>query len=126
MLLQYNSWKPQRGEIYLVDLGDTLDCEQYGLRPVLVISNDIGNTMGSIVVVVPLTSKNKYMPNIHVPVSQKYGLKENSYILTEHIRSISKRRFFSKSNNPIPVGRLCCRKMQEVESAIKVELGMTS
>ncbi|MFA5557869.1 MAG: type II toxin-antitoxin system PemK/MazF family toxin [Methanofastidiosum sp.] len=126
MLLQYDwqLWKPQRGEIYLVDLGDNMDSEQSGLRPVLIISNNIGNSQGSIVVIVPLSSRNKNMPT-HVPVDQRYGVKVESYILTEHIRSISKRRFFAKGK-PVLIGMLPLKKMAQVEEAIKVELGMIS
>jgi len=129
MLLQYHddwrNWKPKRGEIYLVDLGDNMDSEQSGLRPVLIISNDMGNSQGSIVVIVPMTSRNRNLP-VHVPVSKQYGVKVDSYILTEHIRSISKRRFFTKGNSPVLVGMLTVKKMTQVEEAIKVELGMTS
>lgn len=128
MLVQYDDWKlwkPKRGEIYLVDLGENLDSEQSGLRPVLIISNDMGNFQGNIVVIVPLTTKNKNLP-VHVPVSKQYGVKIDSYILTEHIRSISKRRFFTKGNSPVLVGMLTVKKMTQVEEAIKVELGMTS
>ncbi len=128
MLVQYDDWKlwkPKRGEIYLVDLGENLDSEQSGLRPVLIISNDMGNFQGSIVVIVPLTTKNKNLP-MHVPIGKQYGVKVDSYILTEHIRSISKRRFFANDNSPALVGMLPKRKMFQVEEAIKVELGMIS
>ncbi len=127
MLLQYDwkTWTPQRGEIYLADLGETLDSEQSGIRPALIISNNMGNTMGSIVTIIPLTSKNKCLP-VHVPVGIQYGLKNNSYALTEHIRSISKKRFFIQGNRPVSVGRLTTRKMTEVEDAIRIELAMTS
>ena len=127
MLLQYDwkTWTPQRGEIYLADLGETLDSEQSGIRPVLIISNNIGNIKSSIVTIVPLTTKNKCLP-VHVSIGVQYGLKTNSCALTEHTRSISKRRFFTQGNKPVLVGKLTTRKMMEIEEAIKIELGMIS
>lgn len=122
MLLQ---WKPNRGEIYLADLGRTLDSEQSGIRPVLIVSNNIGNRNSSIVTIVPLTTKNKCLP-VHVNISTKYGLKTNSCALTEHTRSISKRRFFLRGNKPIRIAQLPANKMIEVEEAIRIELGMIS
>lgn len=121
----WKNWKPNRGEIYLVDLGDgNIDCEQQGLRPFLLISNNIGNTNGSIVVGCPISTARKVLP-IHVPISSDCGMRFDSYIMTEHIRSISKRRFFSKGT-PILVGVLSEKKTKEVEYAIKLELGLTS
>lgn len=116
---------PKRGEIYLVDLGDTIDSEMAGLRPFLILSNNIGNRNASIVSGAPITSRNKCLP-IHVLVSKKHGLKIDSYVLTEHIRSISKRRFFAKDNVPVLMGCLSVNKMFEVENAIRLELGISS
>lgn len=111
----------------MADLGKTLDSEQSGIRPVLIISNNIGNTKSTIVTIVPLTTKNKCLP-IHVDISTKYGLKNNSCALTEHTRSISKRRFFLPPlrNKPVLLAKLCAMKMVEIEKAIRIELGMTS
>lgn len=63
---------------------------------------------------------------MHVPVNREYGLRVDSYVLTEHIRSISKRRFFSQGNSPMLMGKLPSYKMIEVENAIRLQLGMTS
>jgi len=122
----WKQWKPIRGEIYLVNLGnDSLDCEQRGIRPAVIISNDIGNSRSSIVTIAPLTSKDKGLP-IHVPVGIESGLRETSFILAEHIRTISKRRFFDKYNTPLFIGRLTSRKIRELEFAIKLSLGFVS
>jgi mRNA-degrading endonuclease toxin of MazEF toxin-antitoxin module len=126
MLLQWETWCPKRGEIYLVDLGeDSLDCEQRGVRPFLLLSNNIGNTMSSIVVGIPLSTRKKSLP-IHVKLSRDCGLKHDSYAMAEHIRAVSKRRFFSKGNTPILVGVLTEDKILEVENAVKLELGFVS
>ncbi len=126
MLLQYDwkAWTPQRGEIYLVDLGENIDSEQRGVRPALIISNNVGNKNSSIVTIIPLTTKNKCLP-VHVNISSRYGLKNDSCALAEHIRSISKRRFLG-NGKPALLGRLGTKKMLEVETAIRIELGMTS
>ena len=124
-LSPWQTWIPKRGEIYLVDLGeDTIDCEQRGTRPVVVLSNNIANQHSSIVTIAPLTTRCKLLP-VHVLVGQESGIKFNSYILTEHIKSISKRRFFTKGN-PIYVGKLPAHKLIELESATKIQLGLTS
>ncbi len=120
--INWKTWKPQRSEIYLVDLGtDNLGCEQNGLRPAVIISNNIGNSMGSIVVIAPLTTAPKKLP-IHVKIGRECGLTKDSYILTEHIRSISKERFFSRSRNPVFIGSLSLKKQKELQDAIKIEL----
>jgi mRNA interferase MazF len=125
--LNWRAWTPKRGEIYLVDLGqEGTGSEQKGLRPFLILSNNIGNAMGSIVVGMPITSKNKGLYKIHVPVGGESGIKLNSFILTEHIRSISKKRFFNKDGIAIKLGQLNNKKLVEVEEALKFELGFIS
>ena len=118
-----NSWKnwfPKRGEIYLVDLGqeNNLDSEQRGLRPFAITSNNIGNMAGTILVGCSITTKNKALRNIHVPVGKEEGLKFDNYILTEHIRSVSKRRFF--------INGVATNKLKELEKAIMFELGFNT
>ena len=116
------SWFPKRGEIYYCDLGDSIDSEQRGIRPVVIVSNNVGNQMGSIVVICPITSKKKPLQKIHILVSRESGLKMESYILSEHIRSISKRRFFY-NNIPCRIGSLPNAKILELKNAIQFELG---
>ena len=122
---EWKNWTPKRGEIFMVDLGsDNMDSEQQGVRPAVIISNDIGNRMSGIVTIAPLTTKNKVLPKIHVHIPKKYGLKFDSYALTERIRSVSKRRFFY--NNRInKVGVLPEYKMEELRDAVMFELGLT-
>ena len=122
VLLNWEAWSPKRGEIYLVDLGEGMDCEQRGLRPFVILSNDVGNTMASILTGASITTRKKGLPKIHVSVGRESGLKNDSFILCEHIRTISKRRFFSRGN-PVFVGSLPKNKVIELESAIKFELG---
>lgn len=118
----WKSWKPLRGEVYLVKL-DGIDSEQGGIRPAVIMSNNVGNKMGGIVTIVPMTSKTKkFMRNIHVPVNGEHGVKQDSILMTEHLRSISKQRFFFQGT-PKKITKLPEFKITELEKAIKFELG---
>jgi len=126
--VDWRSWKPKRGEIYLINLENSgIGSEQKNIRPFAILSNNVGNAMGSILVGCSITSKDKTMPKIHVKVGKKEGLKlENSYIMVEHIRSVDKRRFFINNNYPMKVGELSSQKLKEVEESIMFELGFGS
>lgn len=127
---QWRSWCPRRGEIFLCELGNigNIGSEQKNLRPFVILSNNVGNAMGSILVGCSITSRNKKMLHkIHVKVGKEEGLKlDNSFIMTEHIRSVDKIRFFINNNYPIKVGELSCQKLKMVEEAIMFELGFGS
>ncbi len=118
----WQTWFPKRGDVYYCNL-DGIDSEQQGIRPVVILSNNKGNFYGSIVVVASITSKKKHLPQIHVSVGKEIGLKIDSYVLTEHIRTISKRRFFINGNYPTKITTFSKYKMIEIEDAIKCELG---
>lgn len=115
-------WVPKRGEIYYCDLGHNLDCEQSGIRPVIIIQNDVGNQHSPSVVVIPCTSKKKFSPKIHVHIGTEYGMKEDTYALVEQIRCVSKRRFFFNSV-PWRISTLPEEKMEEIQNALEFELG---
>lgn len=89
--------KPLRGEIWLVDLNPVRGREQAGKRPSLVVSVDLFNQGPSgLAVVLPITSKNKKIP-FHVEVNPpEGGLREQSFIKCEDVRSISLERFSEK------------------------------
>ncbi len=81
----------QRGDIYYADLGERIGSEQSGLRPVLIIQNNVGNLHSPTVIVSPLTSRlNKARMPTHVKVGAKYGLTSESLILFEQIMTIDK------------------------------------
>ena len=88
---------PLYGEIWLADLDPTRGREQSGRRPVLVISEDLFNTSpAGLVIVLPLTTRYKGIP-LHVKVSPpEGGLKHDSYIKCEDIRSVAKERFVQR------------------------------
>ena len=88
----------KRGDMYYADLSPVIGSEQGGIRPVLVIQNDTGNKYSPTVIVSAITSqlnKNKLPTHIELD-SKEFGLKSNSVLLTEQIRTIDKSRLKEK------------------------------
>ncbi|KUK11532.1 MAG: mRNA interferase [Clostridia bacterium 41_269] len=111
--------KPARGEIWLVDLNPTRGHEQAGKRPALVVSVDLFNFgPAELVVVLPITTKDKKIP-LHVRVEPKEsGLKETSFVKCEDIRSVSTERLIVK------LGKVNSAVMSAVEDKIRILLGL--
>ena len=89
----------KRGDIYYADLSPVVGSEQGGIRPVLVIQNDIGNKYSPTVIAAAITSQiNKAKMPTHIELAAKdYGLNKDSVILLEQIRTIDKRRLREKN-----------------------------
>ena len=89
----------KRGDIYYADLSPVVGSEQGGIRPVLVIQNDIGNKYSPTVIAAAITSQiNKAKMPTHIELAAKdYGLNKDSVILLEQIRTIDKRRLRENS-----------------------------
>lgn len=105
-----------RGEIWLVDLNPVTGHEQSGVRPALVISEDLFNqSLAEMVIIVPVTSKYKGIPT-HVEIESNF-LNSKSYIKTEDIRSVSTKRLIRK------LGSASDKVMILVEERIKLLLG---
>lgn len=118
------SYYPERGSIYLADLGsNNMDSEQNGVRPVLIISNNTGNKNGSIITVAPLTSQQKRRLPIHVELTVQDGIQKDSIICLEQTRAISKRRLFY-NGVPIKILKLSDEKIFEVNTAIEKQFGI--
>ncbi len=109
----------KRGEIYFADLSPVVGSEQGGIRPVLVIQNDVGNKYSPTVIVSAITSQlTKAKLPTHIELSsQDYNLPKNSVVLLEQIRTLDKRRLKEK------ITHLDERKMKEVNRAILISLG---
>lgn len=109
----------KRGEIYYADLSPVVGSEQGGVRPVLIIQNDIGNKYSPTVIVSAITSQlGKAKLPTHIDLSaEKYNLPKNSVALLEQIRTLDKRRLREK------VTSLSEEKMREVNRAILISLG---
>lgn len=110
-----------RGDVFYADMGVNVGSEQNGMRPVLVLQNDVGNEHSPTIIVAVLTSKVKkmYMPT-HVYVGARFGLTEESVVLTEQLSTIDRRRLRGY------VGSIDRPTMKKVEQAIQISLGLLS
>lgn len=110
----------KRGDIYFADLRPVVGSEQGGIRPVLIIQNDMGNRHSPTVIAAAITSQmNKARLPTHIELSaSSYGLTRDSVILLEQIRTIDKRRLLEK------MGRLDKTAMDQVDSALAVSFGL--
>ena len=110
----------KRGELYYADLSPVVGSEQGGIRPVLVVQNDIGNKYSPTVIAAAITSKlNKAKLPTHIELSSKeYGLEKDSVVLLEQIRTID------KSQKKEKIGELSTAKMSQVNRAMLISLGV--
>nr|WP_305829060.1 type II toxin-antitoxin system PemK/MazF family toxin [Alkaliphilus sp. B6464] len=110
----------KRGDIFYADLSPVIGSEQGGVRPVLVVQNDIGNRYSPTVIIVAITSQiNKAKLPTHVEIkSSDYGLPKDSVLLLEQIRTIDKRRLEEK------IGHVTEDIMEKVNEALLVSLGL--
>ena len=110
----------KRGELYFADLSPVVGSEQGGIRPVLVVQNDIGNKYSPTIIAAAITSKlNKAKLPTHIELASKdYGLEKDSVILLEQIRTIDKTRLKEK------IGELSDFKMNQVNRAMMISLGV--
>ncbi len=110
----------RRGDIYYADLSPVIGSEQGGLRPVLIVQNDVGNRYSPTVIAAAITSRtSKSKLPTHIDVyADKYGLAKDSVILLEQIRTIDKARLKEK------MGHLDDVVMDQVNDAITVSFGL--
>ena len=108
---------PSRSEIWFVDLNPVRGHEQAGKRPALVVSVDLFNSgPAELIVVLPVTTKEKGIP-FHVKLNPPEGnLKTQSFVKCEDIRSISKNRLISR------VGKISTVTMKAIEDRIRILL----
>ena len=110
----------RRGEIYYADLSPVVGSEQGGMRPVLIVQNDVGNRYSPTVIAAAITSQqNKARLPTHIEIEARtYGLSKNSIVLLEQVRTLDKRRLRER------MGCLDEKAMQRVDGAIAVSLGL--
>ena len=107
----------QKGDIFYADRGETVGSEQNGIRPVLVIQNDVGNKYSPTVIITPLTSKAKKLAQpTHVFIGKRFRLTEKSYALLE--RTIDRTRLLEY------VGHADIPVMDRVDAALRVSLNL--
>lgn len=111
----------KRGDIFYADLSPVVGSEQGGMRPVLIIQNDVGNKFSPTVIAAAITSQiSKTKLPTHIGVyADSYGLAKDSVILLEQIRTIDKQRLKEK------MGHLDEGLMSRVNEAISVSFGLS-
>ncbi|GAA0121669.1 MAG: type II toxin-antitoxin system PemK/MazF family toxin [Clostridium argentinense] len=108
----------KRGDIFYADLSPVVGSEQGGVRPVIIIQNDIGNRYSPTVIVAAITSQiNKAKLPTHVEISsEEYGLNKDSVVLLEQIRTLDKRRLKEK------IGHMTKDDMEKVDTSLMLSL----
>lgn len=110
----------KRGEIYYADLSPVIGSEQGGMRPVLIVQNDVGNKYSPTVIAAAITSQ-KYKTQLptHISVNaDNCGLQKDSIVLLEQVRTIDKTRLKEK------MGNLPDNEMSKINRALSVSFGL--
>ena len=110
----------KRGDIFLASLEPTIGSEQGGIRPVLIVQNDLSNKYSPVIIVTSLTSKiydKEYPTNVFIS-KQDSGLDKDSTILLNQIRAIDKKRLIRKLSS------LDNFTMNKVNMALKISLAL--
>ena len=110
-----------RGDIYYADLSPVVGSEQGGVRPVLVVQNNVGNKFSPTVIIAAITSQlAKAKLPTHIELNKdKFCLQKDSVVLLEQIRTLDKKRLMSK------VSSIDENTMRQVDVAMMISLGIT-
>ena len=112
----------KRGEIYYADLSPVIGSEQGGMRPVLIVQNDVGNKYSPTVIAAAITSQ-KYKTQLptHISVNaDNCGLQKDSIVLLEQVRTLDKKRLKEK------MGNLPDNEMNKINRALSVSFGLVT
>ncbi len=109
-----------RGDIYLADLAPVVGSEQGGIRPVLIVQNDLGNQHSPTVIAAVITGqiKHRYLPTHVLLEAPGCGLLKKSMVMLEQLRTLDKGRLHFQ------VGRIDADKMVEVDTALGISVGL--
>ena len=109
----------RRGDLFYADLNPVVGSEQGGIRPVLVIQNDVGNHFSPTVVAAAITSRKEQnsLPT-HLLLENVPGLEPTSLLLLEQLRTIDRKRLRGY------IGRISKEKMLEVDAALAISIGI--
>ena len=112
----------RRGDIYYADLRPVIGSEQRGIRPVLIVQNDVGNKHSPTIICAAITSRmNKAKLPTHIELStEKYDMDKDSVVLLEQLRTIDKKRLKDK------VCHLDAQIMQKVNRALMISLELNT
>lgn len=110
----------KKGDLYFADLSPVVGSEQGGVRPVLVVQNDVGNRHSPTIIVAAVTSQTKAKLPTHVELeAADGGLSKNSVVLLEQLRTIDKQRLKEH------IGTLSEAQLPTVDQALSISLGIT-
>ena len=108
-----------RGEVFYADLSPVVGSEQGGVRPVLIVQNEIGNRHSPTVIAAAITSKPRLPTHINIRAADT-GLAKDSVVLLEQIRTLDKHRLRERA------GQITPEDQKRVDQALDVSLGLTS
>ena len=110
----------KRGDIYYADLSPVVGSEQGGVRPVLIVQNDVGNQYSPTVIAAAITSQQeKSRLPTHISVNgNQCGLSKDSVVLLEQVRTIDKQRLKER------MGNLSTNDMNKINKALTVSFGL--
>lgn len=111
----------KKGDLYFADLSPVVGSEQGGVRPVLVVQNDVGNKYSPTIIVAAITSQNKAKLPTHIELAATQGgLSKNSVVLLEQLRTIDKQRLKER------IGSLNESQIPSINEALSVSLGIAN
>ncbi len=110
----------RRGDVYYADLNPVEGSEQGGVRPVLIIQNNIGNRYSPTVIAAAITGRPKKLLPTHIFLDCAGGLHKGSFVLLEQIRTLDRSRLLNYA------GRINERKMAEIDGALAISVGLDS
>lgn len=109
----------KRGDVFYADLDPIIGSEQGGVRPVLVVQNNVGNKYSPTVVVLPISSAKKTKMPTHIGIYGTKMLPKDSIIMAEQIRTIDRNRLQNY------VGSVGLEIMKKVDRAVKIGIGVS-
>ena len=112
----------RRGEVFYADLSPVVGSEQGGIRPVLIVQNDVGNKYSPTVIAAAITSKHdKTNLPTHIPLTpQRCGLSKDSIVLLEQVRTLDKHRLRQRT------GAITPDEQRSVDAALGISFGLSS
>lgn len=107
-----------RGDIYYADLNPTVGSEQGGVRPLVILQNNVGNRYSPTVIAAAITAKPKKPLPTHAAIAGIEGLSRESFVLLEQIRTIDRCRLREY------VGKLDSQEMKKIDEALAISVGL--
>lgn len=109
-----------RGEIYYINFGIHNSSVQNGIRPGIILSNNLGNKYAPVVIVAPLTTRTKTNLPTHVEITknEENGLNLNSIVLLEQLMTVSKLDIRNK------IGKVCQNDLSRIEKGLEISLDL--